>query len=157
MVIRERMPGISLSTGLVVDSARVQDRYGHLEPWEIYVGAVFVLPVGAWIGRLLMGHLAVMPLSYLTVQPRQGFCEVVLEKEDSQMLRAIGLSVRNSEKQYCEMLNRAFRVADETELVMTRFVTAKVTMGGKGQGKQRKTTHLEPNCPNAELPLLGSM
>ena len=114
-----------------------------------FVGAVFVLPVGAWIGGLLRGHLAVTPLSYLTVQPRQGFCEVMLEKEDSQMLRAIGLSVRHSEKRYCEMLNWAFRVAYDTEFVTTRFVTAKVTIGGKG--KQRKTTHLEPNSPDAEL------
>ena len=95
-----------------------------------------------------MGHLAVTPLNYQTVQPRQGFCQVMLEKEDSQMLQAIGLSVHHSEKRYCEMLNRAFRVAYDTEFVTTLFVTVKVTMGGKG--KQRITTHLEPNSPYAK-------
>ena len=72
----------------------------------------------------------------------------MLEKEDSHMLRAISLSVRHSDKRHGEMLNRAFRVAYDTEFVTTRFVTAKVTIGGKG--KQRKTTHLEANSPHAE-------
>ena len=104
-----------------------------------------------------MGHLAVTPLNYQTVQPRQDFCQVMLEKEDSQMLQAIGLSVRHSEKRYCEMLNRAFRVAYDTEFVTTRFVTAKVTMGGKG--KQRRDA--KPRISNPTVPMpnwrLGSM
>ena len=57
-----------------------------------FVGAVFVLPGGAWVGGLLREHLAVTPMSYL------GFCKAMLKTDDSGMLQVIIVSLHQSER-----------------------------------------------------------
>ena len=85
----------------------------------------------------------------MTLSPRDGFCEAILESHDSRLLIGIGMATRQSIPAYCAMLNGALRAALQTDLVMTRITTSKWTGGGKGQ--KGKITHHLPTDEQAEI------
>jgi hypothetical protein len=112
-------------------------------------GITTVLPTGSWIEELLKGRISLKTASYMTLSPKDGFCEAVLDGPDSRLLISIGIATRQSISAYCTLLNGAFRDALHTDLVLNRITTSKWAWGGKGQ-KGKGTFH-KPTDEQAEI------
>ena len=122
---------------------------GDLRAKAEYIGITTVLPTGSWIEELLKGRITLTTASYMTLSPRDGFCEAVLDGPDSRLLICIGIATRQSIPAYCALLNGAFRDALHTDLVLTRITTSKWAGGGKGQ--KGKATFHKPTDEQAEI------
>jgi hypothetical protein len=64
---------------------------GNLRALAEYIGITTVLPTGSWIEELLKGCITLTTASYMTLCPRDGFCEAVLDGPDSRLLISIGM------------------------------------------------------------------
>ena len=122
---------------------------GDLRAKAELIGISTVLPTGPWVEDLLKGLKRLTTDSYCTLQPRDGFCETVLDGHDSQLLLAIGMSTAQTVPDFLAMLNTALREAMQTDLVLTRITTSKAMGGGKGQ--QVKIIHFPPTSDQAEI------
>jgi hypothetical protein len=113
------------------------------------IGITAVVPTGSWVIDLLKGSSRLTTGSYCTLQPRDGFCEAMLDFHDSRLLLAIGMSTQQEAPVFLAMLNEAFREAMGTDLVQARITTSKAVGGGKGH--QVKIVHFPITSDQAEI------
>ena len=112
-------------------------------------GVRMQLPTGPWIAALLQGALILVPDSYCTLMPQEGWCETELDSIDGQLLRAIGNCLQITADRFRALLNTTLRNGFRTDCALTRVSTSRYVGGGKGQ--KSRTLYFTPDSPEAEL------